>query len=122
MSPSKTSAVAATIAVVTPPPALPDPTAPYVRQTTLVAGVGWRWVDSRDHADPMCNEVLSDKLAEHGMAAIMEIIGLSRVATLACATGTATSLGSMFVVQGRINQLSRLDERADARAVNAKAG
>jgi len=115
-------AAPAVAATVTPPPALPDPKAPHVRQTTLLAGIGWRWADDRDQADPTCDLVLSDKIAEHGLAEIIEIIGLSRVAILAVADGTTASLGSMILVQGRINGLARLDERADARKAKAKAG
>jgi len=76
----------------------------------------WRWCDERRHRrerPPSVPEILKDKAREHGIGRVSEEIGLNRVTTLALIAEVGTTLNSLFVAQGRLGNLSRLDRIAD---------
>jgi hypothetical protein len=98
--------------------AVAAPATPHERQTSH-DGEQWRWRDGRRHsleAPPDIPSILRDKLQEHGAPAVVEVVGLSRVAVLGVAAGVSANAGSWFTIGMRLVGLARLDAQADARA------
>jgi hypothetical protein len=98
---------------------------PHERATYFDAAAGrWRYVGperDRSSSSPTLPEVLRDKLGEHGVNAVVEIIGLSRNTVLSIAASAPHHPSSAFVAQARLSDCARLDSASDSRARIARA-
>jgi len=107
-----------------PPPPLPPRPGPHVRQTVFTPD-GWRWGQDRDAPDPDVQVIVGDKVREHGANEVAKILGVVPQTLDRFLNNRPNSDGTLYMIQGRCNQLEELDRRADARArmaAQAKAG
>jgi hypothetical protein len=99
---------------------------PYKRQTSF-DGSDWHWVDSEKEAceqPPLVNDVIRDKISEHGLAAVWPLLQLARNTVLSLVAETDTYLGTRLVAQANLSKLAKLDSKVDflaARGAEEKA-